>query len=62
MNEQKIRELAYTKWQEAGTPPGDGVSFWLEAETELTKNPNSIRAKPQQAQQPERAAAKKSNR
>ena len=29
-----IRLRAYFKWQNAGSPPGDGVSFWLEAERE----------------------------
>ena len=33
--EEKIRELAYFKWQTAGSPPGDGVEFWVEAENEL---------------------------
>lgn len=63
MNEQKIRELAYAKWQEAGTPSGDGVNFWLEAEAELSvANPNTIRTAKTQKSEPERAAAKKSNR
>jgi hypothetical protein len=35
VGEDRIRELAYYKWEAAGCPPGDGVSFWLEAETEL---------------------------
>lgn len=30
-----IRELAYLKWEAAGRPPGDGVNFWVEAETEV---------------------------
>lgn len=33
--QQAIRELAYQKWEQAGCPLSDGVSFWLEAETEL---------------------------
>ncbi len=33
--DQQIRQLAYKKWEEAGHPTGDGVNFWLEAETEL---------------------------
>jgi len=33
-NEQAIREAAYRKWKEAGAPEGDGVQFWLEAESE----------------------------
>lgn len=32
----QIRELAYFKWEAAGWPAGDGVSFWLEAERALT--------------------------
>jgi hypothetical protein len=31
----EIRELAYKKWEEAGRPCSDGVSFWVEAEGEL---------------------------
>ena len=34
--EETIRELAHAKWAAAGYPAGDGVSFWLEAEQELT--------------------------
>jgi hypothetical protein len=36
-NTQLIRETAYHKWEKAGRPEGDGVSFWLEAETEVAK-------------------------
>lgn len=32
---EDIRELAYFKWEEAGSPPGDGREFWLEAEQEV---------------------------
>lgn len=32
---EKIRELAYIKWETAGCPCGDGVEFWLAAEAEL---------------------------
>ncbi len=35
VREQAIRERAYARWEAAGRPPGDGVSFWLEAEREL---------------------------
>ncbi len=35
---ETIREIAYHKWQAAGCPCGDGVEFWLEAETELSNN------------------------
>ncbi len=38
--EQEIRELAYSKWEVAGHPPGDGVNFWLEAEAELKAQDN----------------------
>lgn len=32
--DQRIRELAYFKWQDAGKPSGDGLEFWLAAEDE----------------------------
>jgi hypothetical protein len=32
--DREVRERAYKKWEEAGRPPGDGVSFWLAAEQE----------------------------
>jgi len=35
MTEAAIRIRAYQKWSAAGKPPGDGVTFWLEAEREL---------------------------
>lgn len=34
----EIRELAYKKWEEAGRPCSDGVSFWLEAEKDYYKH------------------------
>jgi len=33
----EIRTLAYQKWQEAGSPVGDGKEFWLAAETEILR-------------------------
>jgi Protein of unknown function (DUF2934) len=30
--EEKVRRLAYQKWEAAGRPDCDGISFWLEAE------------------------------
>jgi hypothetical protein len=30
-----VRELAYSKWEAAGFPEGDGFEFWLEAEKEI---------------------------
>lgn len=33
--EAKIREAAYTLWENAGRPTGDGVTFWLTAEREF---------------------------
>ncbi len=33
--EEEIRELAYSKWEAAGCPSGDGFDFWLEAEQEV---------------------------
>jgi hypothetical protein len=34
-NESHIRDTAYFKWEKAGRPPGDGFSFWLQAEQEM---------------------------
>lgn len=36
-HEEEIRPLAYRKWQEAGSPAGDGVQFWLAAEKEILR-------------------------
>ena len=33
--EEQIRNRAYQLWQEAGSPEGDGVDFWLRAESEV---------------------------
>lgn len=32
---EMVRELAYLKWKEAGSPSGQDWRFWLEAEHEL---------------------------
>jgi Protein of unknown function (DUF2934) len=34
--EEVIRARAYSLWEQAGCPDGDGVRFWLEAEKELS--------------------------
>lgn len=31
----EIRELAHRKWEVAGRPAGNGIDFWLEAESEV---------------------------
>ena len=33
---EDVRQRAYQKWEAAGKPIGDGISFWLEAEEELS--------------------------
>ena len=33
--DEAIKKLAYSKWEEAGCPAGDGVEFWLAAEKEV---------------------------
>ncbi|MDB5391474.1 MAG: hypothetical protein JWM11_7120 [Planctomycetaceae bacterium] len=39
--EQKIRELAYEKWERSGKPESECEKFWLEAEHEyLAQHPN----------------------
>ena len=32
---EAIRERAYSLWEQAGYPSGDGVDFWLQAEQQL---------------------------
>ena len=34
---KKVQELAHQKWQQAGSPDGGDVDFWLEAEAEWIK-------------------------
>lgn len=36
-HEDRVRELAYFKWKEAGEPHGRDKEFWAEAEQELCK-------------------------
>lgn len=36
--EDQVRERAYQLWQEAGSPEGDGVQFWLDAEEQLQED------------------------
>ena len=38
---EKIRELAFIKWEAAGCPCSDGVEFWLAAEAEMLGDPCS---------------------
>lgn len=33
--DEAIRALAFSKWEAAGRPAGDGFEFWLEAEREV---------------------------
>ena len=35
VSEEKLRLLAYLKWEAAGKPAGDGGCYWLDAEREL---------------------------
>lgn len=30
--QENVRQLAYSLWEKAGSPEGDGVDFWVEAE------------------------------
>jgi Protein of unknown function (DUF2934) len=41
---ERIRELAHRKWEQAGRPPGDGKSFWHEAEHELLRISRLVRS------------------
>ncbi len=35
--EQLIRELAYSKWEQAGRPDEMSMTFWVEAEKEIVE-------------------------
>ncbi|AWM42299.1 hypothetical protein C1280_18280 [Gemmata obscuriglobus] len=37
VDDEKVRALAYSLWERAGRPAGDGGEFWLRAEQELTQ-------------------------
>jgi hypothetical protein len=37
-SDEIIRLLAYTKWEAAGKPEGDGLRFWLEAKREASQS------------------------
>jgi hypothetical protein len=42
--QQRIQELAYYNWQNAGSPMGRCMEFWLEAEKEIDRqDANSLR-------------------
>jgi hypothetical protein len=38
--QESIQEKAYHLWQRAGSPPGDGTQFWLQAEREINEKSN----------------------
>jgi len=35
---EEVRTRAFLKWEAAGCPQGDGILFWLEAESELQES------------------------
>ena len=36
MGSERIRLLAYLKWEAAGKPNGDGIRYWLEADAQYS--------------------------
>lgn len=42
LNDTKVREAAYLKWEDAGCPLDNGVEHWLEAERELVDYTNMV--------------------
>jgi hypothetical protein len=44
--EETIRAVAYSKWEAAGHPAGDGLDFWLEAEREVIAERNGSSSAP----------------
>lgn len=33
----RVREIAYQRWKDAGEPEGESLRFWLEAESEASE-------------------------
>ncbi len=48
----RIRELAYYKWLEAGKPNGDGLNFWTQAEAEYEAAERIINSQPTSIEYP----------
>src|SRR5579872_7071666 len=46
---QIIQEMAYSKWEQAGWPSGDGVNFWLEAEQEFFGQQDAAESAPRKS-------------
>lgn len=36
--DQMVRELAYSKWEQAGRPDDMDIEYWVEAEKEVLEN------------------------
>ncbi|MBI5162450.1 MAG: DUF2934 domain-containing protein [Magnetospirillum sp.] len=51
--DEKIREIAYRLWEEAGRPAGRDLDIWLEAEAAAGKP--AAKAKPATAKAPAKA-------
>lgn len=56
---EKIQRLAYSKWEKAGYPEGDGVDFWLEAENEVNAEAEVSSAPPKTSEKKSRRVAAK---
>lgn len=39
-DQERIRERAYALWERAGSPEGDDLSFWIEAERQVNDEPD----------------------
>lgn len=44
-NKEKITDLAYNLWEEAGKPEGDGFDFWIRAEEVVCNNHTKVEMK-----------------
>ncbi len=40
--EERIRSLAFSKWEQAGYPHGQDIEFWFLAEREIAENDTSV--------------------
>ena len=44
-DQERIRERAYALWEAAGSPEGDDLWFWVEAERQLSEESDDLSSK-----------------
>lgn len=51
--EDRVQELAYRLWQEAGSPDGRSDEFWRQAQQQLSGEPDIANGGEHEAKKPE---------